>query len=143
MLCARGTTLMRPSGRFLSDLGSENPCLNIVQQLIDRLPRDNAPSLSTFLGHLSGSKARTTQRVYLREISMWLDWCETCGLLCTPGPWSFSGAISQLPVKPGRVENRGGIGPRCHRLVARTVWNLAKPCSFCFCPVLGSELGHY
>ncbi len=75
---------MRPSGRFLSDLGSEITCLHIVQQLIDRLPRDNAPSLSTFLGHLSGSKARTTQRVYLREISMWLDWCETCGLCVLP-----------------------------------------------------------
>ncbi len=75
---------MRPSGRFISDLGSEITCLNIVQKLIDRLPRDNAPSLSTFLGHLSGSKAPTTQRVYLREISLWLDWCETCGLCALP-----------------------------------------------------------
>ncbi len=82
-------------------------------ELIDRLPRDNAPSLSTFLGHLSGSKAPTTQRVYLRGLTgvKHVDFAHS-------QPMEFQWLVSQLPDKSGRIEIRGGIGPRCHRLVA-------------------------
>ncbi len=71
------------SGLFLDKQIPDSSLIH-VQKLLSVLPRELAPCYQTFLHHILNSKAVTTQRSYLREISHWIQWCHNCNLCPIP-----------------------------------------------------------
>ncbi len=108
-------TLMRHRCRFLSGLRSDITCLNSVQKLIDRLPRDSRFRPSGVI-HLLGSKVPMTFNGFTFAEFLRLDCCETCGLCALPAH-EASGA---------RHRNPYFNCPMLPPFVCMNSWNLAE-----------------